>query len=53
MTIDKEKLFELYMQWVDEVLDECDWKTSFEPEEIVYAIAAILENNPKILNKNG
>ena len=53
MKIDKEKLFELYMQWVDEVLDECDWKTSFEPEEIVYAIAAILENNPKILNKNG
>jgi hypothetical protein len=48
MTIDKEKLFELYMQWVDEVLDECDWKTSFEPEEIVYAIASILENNPKL-----
>jgi len=48
MTIDKEKLFELYMQWVDEVLEECDWKTSFEPEEIVYAIAAILENNPKL-----
>ena len=53
MTIDKENLCELYMQWVDAVLDECDWKTSFEPEEIVYAIAAILENNPKILNKNG
>jgi len=48
MTIDKEKLFELYMQWVDEVLEECDWKTSFEPEEIVYSIAAILENNPKL-----
>ena len=53
MKIDKEKLFELYMQWVNQVLDECDWKTSFEPKEIVYAIAAILENNPKLLNKNG
>jgi hypothetical protein len=51
MTIDKEKLFELYMQWVDEVLEECDWKTSFEPEEIVYAIAKILENNPELLKK--
>jgi hypothetical protein len=53
MTINKEKLLELYMQWVDQVADECDWKTSFEPEEIVYAIASILENNPKLLNKNG
>ena len=52
MTIDKEKLFELYMQWVDEVLDECDWKTSFEPEEIVYAIANILENNPELLSND-
>jgi hypothetical protein len=52
MTIDKEKLFELYMQWVDEVLEECDWKTSFEPEEIVYAIASILENNTELLNKD-
>jgi hypothetical protein len=51
MTIDKEKLFELYMQWVDEVLEECDWKTSFEPEEIVYAIATILENNTELLKK--
>ena len=41
------------MQWVYEVLEECEWKTSFEPKEIVYAIAKILENNPKLLNKNG
>ena len=52
MTIDKEKLFKLYMQWVEEVLDECDWKTSFDPKEIVYSIANILENNPKILNND-
>ena len=49
MEINREDLYKLYMDWVDEVLDECDWKTSFEPEEIVYAIAAILENNPKLL----
>lgn len=46
--IDKEKLFTLYMQWVDEVLEECDWKTSFHPKEIVYAIAHIIENNPEV-----
>jgi len=37
-----------YMQWVDEVLEECDWKTSFEPKEIVCAIVEILENNPEL-----
>jgi hypothetical protein len=51
MTINKEKLLELYMQWVDQVADECDWKTHFAPEEIVYAIAEILENNPELLKK--
>ena len=48
MTINKEKLHELYMQWVNQVADECDWKTSFGPEEIVGAIATILENNPHL-----
>ena len=48
MTINKEKLHELYMQWVNQVADECDWKTSFGTEEIVGAIATILENNPHL-----
>ena len=37
------------MEWVNKVSDECDWKTSFGPEEIVYAIAGILENNPNLI----
>jgi hypothetical protein len=48
MLINKEKLLELYMQWADEVSEQCDWKTHFAPEEIVYAIANILENNPEL-----
>jgi len=51
MEIDKKELFDLYMKWVDEVTEECDWKTTFGPEEIVYAIASILENNPKLIKK--
>jgi hypothetical protein len=39
------------MQWVDKVAEECDWKTHFGPEEIVYAIAEILENNLELLKK--
>jgi hypothetical protein len=46
MKINKEELHKLYMEWVDEVAEECDWKTTFGPEEIVEAIATILEKNP-------
>ena len=49
MQIDKEELHKLYMQWVNQVADDCDWKTYFGPEEIVYAIADILENNPSLI----
>ncbi len=49
LEIDKEKLYELYMNWVNDVAEECDWKTSFGPKEIVYAIANILETNPQLI----
>jgi hypothetical protein len=49
MEINKKELYKLYMEWVNKVSDECDWKTSFGPEEIVYAIAGILENNPNLI----
>lgn len=49
LEIDKEELHKRYMKWVDEVTEECDWKTHFEPEEIVYAIANILETNPQLI----
>ena len=51
MKINKEELYKLYMEWVDQVTEECDWKTSFGPEEIVYAIAHILETNPHLYEK--
>jgi hypothetical protein len=48
MKIDREELHKLYMEWVDNVTEECDWKTSFGPKEIVGAIVTILENNPHL-----
>ena len=48
MKINKEELYKLYMEWVDKVAEECDWKTTFGPKEIVKAIATILENNPQL-----
>jgi len=50
MKINRDELFRLYMEWVDQVSEECDWKTKFYPEEIVHAIAHILENNPSLVS---
>jgi hypothetical protein len=50
MKIDRERLQGLYMKWVDEVTESCDWKTHFGPDEIVSSIAAIIENNPDLIS---
>jgi hypothetical protein len=52
MQIDKTELYKLYMAWVDETLEACDWKTHFTPEEIVYAISRILEEHPELILSN-
>jgi hypothetical protein len=52
MKINREELYKLYMEWVEQVTEECDWKTSFGPEEIVGAIATILENNPHLYEQH-
>jgi hypothetical protein len=49
MKIDAEALLKLYMEWVDDVTEVCDWKTHFEPDEIVHSIARILERNPDLI----
>ncbi len=51
MKINRQELYKLYMDWVEEVADQCDWKTEFGPEEIVNAIASIIENNPSLLKQ--
>lgn len=45
MKINRELLFQLYMERVDEIVEVCDWKTNFGPEEIVGIIASIIEDN--------
>jgi hypothetical protein len=53
MEVNKEKLFELYMNWVDDVTEHCEWKTSFGPKEIVYSIGKIIEDNPDLISDEG
>ena len=50
MTINREELYKLYMQWVDEVTEQCDWVTHFGPTEIIGALVNILEDNPHLIN---
>lgn len=49
MKIDQKELYKLYMRRVDFITEECDWVTSFGPEEIVGMISDILEKNPNII----
>lgn len=46
MKINRQKLYEVYMHKVDEIVEECDWVTSFGPREIVNLISQILEDTP-------
>lgn len=52
MEINREELRKLYMEWVDAVAEECDWKTEFHVEEIVDAIASIIERNPNLIKED-
>lgn len=50
LEIDRKNLYKLYMEVVDRISDECDWVTSFGPEDIVNMIADILETNPQLVD---
>lgn len=40
------------MHKVDEIVEECDWVTSFGPQEIVNLISQILEDMPVLIEDN-
>lgn len=39
----KQIILEKYLKWVDEVSEDLDWKTHFTPQEIVYKICELIE----------
>jgi hypothetical protein len=49
LKINKEELLSLYLKQVDHICEECDWKTSFGPKEIISIIANILETNKDLI----
>lgn len=52
LKINKEELLSLYMKQVDDICEECDWKTSFGPKEIISIIVNILETNKDLIESD-
>lgn len=47
--IDKPALYEMYMDRVNYIVEEDEFKTHFTPVEIVYIIAEILEEHSYLI----
>lgn len=45
--MDKEKIYEKYMQWVEAVTEECEWKSTFTAKELVYKVCSLIEEDEK------
>jgi hypothetical protein len=50
--IDRDKLYERYMNMIDAMADECDWITNISPMTLINLVADIIENEPHIINEN-
>ena len=49
LKINKQELYKLYMQEVNNIVDECDWVTHFTSEECVNIVSNILEKNTHLV----
>jgi hypothetical protein len=49
MKINREELYNIYMQQVEDIAEECDWVVRFEPRDIVNIISHILETNLNLI----
>ena len=45
--MDKEKILKIYLEWVDKVSEDIEGKTYFTPEEIVFKVCEIIEEQKK------
>jgi len=50
--IDRDKLYERYMNIIDAMADECDWIENISPMTLINLVADIIENEPHIINEN-
>lgn len=52
LKINQQHLLAIYMNVVDDISEECDWKTSFGPKEIISIISTILEANANLIESD-
>jgi hypothetical protein len=50
--IDRTVLHEIYMDHVNQICEDLEWKTHFGPKEIVDIMATILEKNPELIEEH-
>jgi hypothetical protein len=50
--VDRDKLYEKYMNMIDAMADECDWITNISPMTLINLVVDIIENEPHIINEN-
>ncbi len=48
--IDRDKLYEKYMNMIDAMADECDWITNISPMTLINLVADIIENEKDIVH---
>jgi hypothetical protein len=51
MKIDRQKLYNLYMEKVELISETCDWVSTFTPKDIVDIISQIIEQNEDLITK--
>jgi hypothetical protein len=50
--IDREKLYELYMDNINYICDQCEDISHFTPKDIIRIISNIIELNPNLISKD-
>jgi hypothetical protein len=49
--IDRDKVYEKYMNMIEAMADECDWVANISPMTLINLVVDIIENEPNITNK--
>jgi hypothetical protein len=50
--IDRKNLHKIYMERVEQITEDLDWKTNFSSKEIVDIMATILEKYPDLIESH-
>ena len=53
IVIDRDKVFKMYMDRVNQIAEDCDWVTHIGPETLVRLVVDIIENEYLKTNNNG